>query len=53
MSTARNTSPYVEKAAVEEAFRRTEAMRQQAKEEAERANRAYLEARERLRKLTR
>jgi len=53
MSTPRGPSPYVEKAAAEEALRQTEAKRQQGKRDAERARRAYLEARERLRKLAR
>jgi hypothetical protein len=53
MSTSREPSPYVEKAAVERALRETEAEREQAKRDYERARRKFLESRERLRKLKR
>ena len=53
MSSSSEESPYVEKAAVERAFRETEAQREQAKRDYERARQRYLELRERLRKLRR
>jgi hypothetical protein len=53
MSSSPEESPYVEKAAVERAFRETEAQREQAKRDYERARQRYLELRERLRKLRR
>jgi hypothetical protein len=53
MSTSREPSPYIEKAALERALRETEAEREQAKRDFERARQKYLESRERLRKLSR
>jgi hypothetical protein len=53
MSQPHESTPYVTKAAVEAALRATEAERQQAKKDGERARQRYLEARERLRKLRR
>jgi hypothetical protein len=53
MSTSRESSPYVEKAAVERALRETAAEREQAKRNFERARQKFLESRERLRKLAR
>jgi hypothetical protein len=51
VSEPRESSPYVTKAAVEAALRATEAQREQAKRDGERARQRYLDARERLRKL--
>jgi len=53
MSASPEPSPYVEKAAVEEALRQTEAKREQAKKDYQRAVRDYNKVRERLRRLTR
>jgi hypothetical protein len=53
MSDSTEPSPYVEKAAVEWALRQTEAQREQAKKDYERARQRYLELRERMRKLRR
>jgi hypothetical protein len=53
MSNSPEPSPYVEKAAVEAALRETEAQREQAKRDYERARQKFFEALERLRKLTR
>jgi hypothetical protein len=48
MSASREPSPYVEKAAVERALRETEAEREQAKRDFERARQKFLESRKRL-----
>jgi hypothetical protein len=53
MSSSPEESPYVEKAAVERALRETEAQREQAKKDYERARQRFVELRERLRKLRR